>query len=93
MSSARISHQWPTREEWAKARHAFYYDRFEDLGLDSRLSSYGSTAEIETLMEALKTRWKAEGVRLKAAIRAAGPLHKQPAECGSVYLQRFFCDV
>ena len=46
--------QWPTREKWAESQRAFYFDLFEDLDFDTRLSAFASPAEVEVLIFALQ---------------------------------------
>jgi hypothetical protein len=57
--------QWPTREEWAISQRAFYYDRFENLDFDRRLSAHATTHEIDAAIRALRTLWKVKGVHLR----------------------------
>jgi len=85
MQNTKIT--WPTREEWAEQQRALYYDRFDCLDLDERLSVYASESEIETIIGALQSLWKAEGVHLRA-LNVPKELERQRGESLSAHLQR-----
>jgi hypothetical protein len=85
-----IDNQWPTREEWAESQRAFYFDQFQDLDYDGRLSAHASPTEVEALICALEGLWKAEGGRMRFAAKAGGLLNKQPGEGDTEYHRRYW---
>jgi hypothetical protein len=82
------NNQWPTREEWAESQRAFYYDRFEYLDFDARLSAFTSPTEVETLISALQELWKAEGAQLRA-LNIPRKLKQQRGESGASHFKRW----
>ena len=54
--------EWPTREEWAESRRAFYHDRFDNLAIEFALTD----EDAQWAIPALRELWKAQGKRLRA---------------------------
>jgi hypothetical protein len=68
-------YQWRTREEWAKDRHAFHHDRFENLAIEFMLTD----EEVHLALQALRELWKAQGKRLRA-LKIPAAWRQQPGE-------------
>jgi hypothetical protein len=77
-------HQWPTREEWAAQQRVPSFDEYEFLRFDP---PEFSSAELGTAIQALRSRWKAEGVRLRG-FAVPKDLRQQPGESIRAYYQR-----
>ena len=70
----RRKHEWPSREKWAEHRRATYWDKFDDLPVSTRASSYATQAEIDAAIDALRQEWKSLLADLKKANQRAGSL-------------------